>query len=65
MSAAINPDDFAKPAEVAQALHTTPSRLAQMRYLGTGPKFVKVGSRVLYRWADIRAWLDANTRQRT
>ncbi|BBY61152.1 helix-turn-helix transcriptional regulator [Mycolicibacterium sarraceniae] len=57
--------DTALPREVAKALFTTESGLAQMRYRGTGPKFVKVGHRVLYRWSDVRAYLDANTVQRT
>jgi len=57
--------DVALPKEVAVVLDTTLDGLAQMRYRGTGPKFVKRGSRVLYRWSDVRAYLDANTRQRT
>jgi hypothetical protein len=39
--------------------------LAQDRYKGTGPKFIKRGSRVLYRWPDVLEWLDRNTFQRT
>jgi hypothetical protein len=58
--------DTATPAQVADALDTTVAGLAQMRYRGTGPRFTRVGSRkVLYRWSDIRAYLDANTCQRT
>jgi hypothetical protein len=58
--------DAASPAQVAPVLGTTEAGLAQWRYRGTGPKFVKVGpKKVLYRWADVRAFLDANTLQRT
>lgn len=58
--------DTASPREVAAALHTTEAGLAQMRYRGTGPKFCKVGPRkVVYRWSDVRTYLDANTMQRT
>lgn len=57
--------DLATPRQVAQALYTTEAGLAQMRFRGTGPKFCKVGRRVLYRWSDVRAYLDANTMQRT
>jgi hypothetical protein len=57
--------DTATPAQVAPALDTTEAGLAQMRYRGTGPRFIKRGRRVLYRWSDVRAYLDANTRQRT
>jgi len=45
--------------------HTTTAALAQDRYRGTGPKFIKRGSRVLYRWSDVLEWLDRNTIQRT
>lgn len=61
--------DTATPAEVAKALHTTEPGLAQMRYRGVGPRYCKVGAghrgRVLYRWSDVREFLDANTVQRT
>ena len=35
------------------------------RYLGTGPEYVKVGTRVRYSLTDVRAWLDAQRRVRT
>lgn len=57
--------DTATPAQVAQVLGTTEPGLAQHRYRGTGPRFVKVGKKVLYRWSDVRNYLDANTVQRT
>lgn len=57
--------DLGTAPEVAQFLHTSEAGLAQMRYRGTGPRFVKVGHRVLYRWADVHAYLDANTLTRT
>lgn len=61
--------DTALPEQVAAVLGTTTAGLAQMRYRGTGPKFVRVGGprrgRILYRWSDVRAYLDANTLQRT
>lgn len=58
-------EDIATPNEVAAALNTSTVGLAQMRYRGTGPKFVKRGSRVLYRWSDVAAYLDGQTRERT
>lgn len=57
--------DTATPAQVAQVLATSEAGLAQMRFRGTGPKFVKRGRRVLYRWSDVRDYLAANTIQRT
>lgn len=59
-------NDTATPKEVAHYLHTTTAGLAQLRYRGVGPKFIKVGPRkVIYRWTDVHAYLEANTMQRT
>lgn len=57
--------EVATPKEVADFLHISEASLAQDRYRGTGPRFIKHGRRVLYRWADVYAYLDANTVQRT
>jgi predicted DNA-binding transcriptional regulator AlpA len=58
--------DTALPKQIAAALNMTEAALAQTRYRGTGPRFIKAGPRrVLYRWSDVQAWLDANTLQRT
>lgn len=57
--------DTATPRQIAAVLHTTEQGLAQMRYRGTGPKFVKANRKVLYRWSDVNAWLDANVHEQT
>lgn len=57
-----NKASLVKPAEVAEYLGTTTANLAQMRYRGTGPKFVKLGHRaVRYSWENVHAWIEANT----
>lgn len=56
---------FARPAEVADLFDVSIGTLAQWRYEGRGPKFTKAGNRILYRWADVEAFLDANMRDRT
>ncbi len=56
---------LATPVEVAEYLRTTTAALAQDRYKGTGPKFIKRSSLVLYRWSDVLERLDRNTIQRT
>lgn len=60
-------NDTATAKEVAAYLHTSEAGLAQMRYRGNGPKFVKIagGRKVIYRWSDVHAYLDANTCTRT
>ncbi|WP_343598929.1 helix-turn-helix domain-containing protein [Mycobacterium sp.] len=57
--------DIALPREVARYLHTSEAALAQLRYRGCGPRFVRLGRKVLYRWSDVREYLAANTFQRT
>ena len=58
--------ELATPAEVAKALQTTPASLAQMRYRGDGPKFVRAGrKRVLYRWIDVEQWITESLHHRT
>lgn len=44
---------------------TTDGSWAQLRYRGTGPKYVKVGRKVFYRRADLEAWLDEQVKTRT
>ncbi|QXU53956.1 AlpA family transcriptional regulator [Rhodococcus sp. LW-XY12] len=56
---------LATAEEVAEYLRTTTTKLANDRYRGIGPKFVKHGRRVLYRWTDVYAWTEANLMQRT
>lgn len=53
---------LATPKAVAEHLGTTEAALAQMRYRGVGPRFVKVGGRqVRYRWSDVEAYVDKQT----
>jgi predicted DNA-binding transcriptional regulator AlpA len=51
--------------QLAPVLGTTPGQLAQWRFRGDGPPFIKLGRSVRYRWSDVEAWLDANTRTQT
>jgi len=47
------------PDEAAQRLGWHPRTLANARWRGSGPPYVKVGGRVRYRLTDLAAWLDA------
>ena len=51
--------------KTAERLCVQKNTLERWRIHGVGPKFVKVGRRVLYRVADVEAYLDANTCQST
>ncbi|RKW69858.1 helix-turn-helix transcriptional regulator [Galactobacter caseinivorans] len=53
------------PQELADWRGTTVAALAQERYKGTGPRFIKLGKTVRYSETHVKEWLDANTHQRT
>jgi hypothetical protein len=50
------PDQLGEPAEVADYLRKTEKTLANWRSLGIGPRYYKIHGRILYDWADVRAW---------
>jgi predicted DNA-binding transcriptional regulator AlpA len=52
-------------AELGRRLSKSTAALANWRYLGLGPRFVKVGKAVRYRVSDVESWLDQQTRQQT
>lgn len=53
------------PTELAQRLAKSTAVLANWRYLGIGPQFIKLGRSVRYRVGDVEAWLDEQTRHQT
>lgn len=53
------------PSDVAATYGMETSTLAQWRYKGYGPKFVKLGRKIFYRQQDIDAFIDANVHQST
>ena len=57
--------DLFTPQEVAENYHQSLATLATWRCRGGGPRFVKLGRRVLYRLADLEAWVDQNSRANT
>lgn len=51
--------------QVADRWMISPRTLEQWRWLGKGPKFLKIGARVLYRETDIEAYEAAQLCQNT
>lgn len=52
--------------EAAVYVPMTPGQLSQLRYTGTGPKFLKPAPRtVLYRKADLDQWLNSSVQNTT
>lgn len=57
---------LATSREVAEYTGLTEAGLAQLRYTGRGPRFIKVtGRQVRYRWADIEEWIERRSAQST
>lgn len=52
------------PPDVAAYLGVPVPTLAQWRYLSKGPKWIKVGRHVRYRWSDVEAWIDRQSARR-
>ncbi len=44
--------------EVAEMLRASPDTLRYWRHIGAGPRSGKIGRRVVYREADVLAYLD-------
>jgi predicted DNA-binding transcriptional regulator AlpA len=54
------------PAEASQQLGLSPGALAQLRYTGGGPCFIKLTAKaVRYRQSDLDAWIAAKARTST
>lgn len=49
-------EPLALPSEVAAHLRISEQALADMRYKGDGPPFIKQGRSVRYDWAEVDRW---------
>lgn len=67
ISASIDPRNVRmRPDEAAVYIPMDKGQLAQLRYTGNGPKFLKPSTRtVLYRKGDIDDWLNASEQTTT
>lgn len=56
---------YLTPLEVESRYRIPVATQATMRSRGGGPKYIKRGSRVIYRDCDVREWLEAGLREST
>ena len=56
---------FQTQQQLAERWQISPRTLEQWRWLGKGPRFVKIGARVLYRDEDVVAYEMAQVCQNT
>ncbi len=64
-TAAASPRTLLTENEAARRLRLSPRTLQGFRVRGGGPSFVKLGRRVLYRAADLDAYVEAQRRRPT
>ena len=58
-------DDYILPATVGEITGMKTGALAQLRYLGRGPRFYKPTPRtVLYKRSEVLAWIEASATTR-
>ena len=50
--------DLLTLTEAAELLRIAPETLRYWRHVGTGPASAKLGRRVVYRRADVEAWIE-------
>ncbi|WP_200329628.1 AlpA family transcriptional regulator [Leucobacter sp. L43] len=58
---------YLSPKEVAAKIPgMTTGNLAQLRFKGEGPRYMKPSAKVvIYEWADVVAWLESKKRDST
>ena len=50
---------LASADELAEHVGVPKATLSQWRHRRVGPKWIRIGRHVRYRWSDIEAWLDS------
>ena len=60
----VNPE-FLTTDEAGTFLRLSPRTLEKQRVQGGGPRFRKLGARVVYAAADLRAWADSRSYEMT
>lgn len=53
------------PDDLGRYLGRSVGALAQLRYLGTGPRFLRLGRSIRYRRADVDEWIASGERTQT
>lgn len=57
--------DLLTPTELAERYRIPTATAAKWRWNGSGPAFVKFGTRVLYRQSDVESWITSNLKTST
>lgn len=58
-------DRLLMQGEAAELLRLSPRTLERFRLEGTGPRYAKLGRRIVYRASDLETWIAARERHST
>jgi len=58
-------DDFLNTKQLAARTGIAANTWHKWRTTGEGPAYRKIGSRVIYRWSVVAAWIDAHEKRST
>jgi hypothetical protein len=58
-------EDLLRTKVAAKRLNLSPRVLEKWRWLGIGPRFVKIGRLAMYRESDLMEWIDSRVRNST
>ena len=56
---------FLTEKHTGKAINTAPSTLRAWRVKGKGPRYYKIGGKILYKQSDLDAWIEAQARTST
>lgn len=65
LAAAAIPPRYLRTPEAARFLGLSGRTLEKHRTYGTGPRYSKIGGRVVYRVEDLQAWVDRGAKAST
>ena len=63
--AAFPPSPLWDEKQLADYLNISPRTPQMWRHRGGGPRFIKIGAAVRYRFEDVQAWIGERTRANT
>jgi hypothetical protein len=55
------PNDLLTEQQLADELHKSRATLARWRRTGAGPRWLRVGKTPMYRWTEVKRWLEDQT----
>ena len=65
MALKVDAEAWYRADEIAEQLGVSKKTLAQKRVQGSGPEYMRHGNRIMYRGADVLAWMESCRKRST